>query len=64
MDRCGRSGHGRQRVITILDGYPDDVLALSATDHVTRDDCRDALIPEAEVRMLRHQRIRFFFCVR
>lgn len=41
-----------------LDGYPDDVLAISAKGHVTADDYRDHLIPELKARLERHPRIR------
>lgn len=48
-------------MITLLDGYPDDVLAISATGQVTVEDYRDILIPEAESRLQRHAKLRFLF---
>ena len=48
-------------MITLLEGYPDDVLALRATGRVTADDYRQVLIPEAEARLERHAKLRFLF---
>lgn len=50
-------------MMTLLDGYPDDVLAISASGHVTADDYRNILIPEAEARIGRHGDIRVLFQV-
>ena len=38
-------------MITLLDGYPDDVLAISATGQVTARDYEKVLIPEGEARL-------------
>lgn len=48
-------------MITILDGYPDDVLAISATGRVTAEDYRTVLVPEVEARLNRHHKIRFLY---
>ena len=50
-------------MITLLNGYPDDVLALSATGQVTADDYRTILVPEAEARLKRHDRIRVLYVI-
>lgn len=48
-------------MITLLDGYPDDVLAISATGQVTARDYEKVLIPEGEARLKRHPKIRFLY---
>lgn len=41
-------------MIEILKGYPDDVLALSGTGHITAADYETVLVPEANARFARH----------
>ena len=48
-------------MITILEGYPDDVLAVAATGKVTADDYHKVLIPEAEARLRKHDKIRVIY---
>ena len=48
-------------MIEILPGYPDDVLAISGAGHVTADDYRNVLIPEAEARIARHGSVRILY---
>lgn len=48
-------------MITILEGYPDAVLAVGATGHVTTADHRDVLLPEARARLQRHDTLRFLY---
>jgi SpoIIAA-like len=48
-------------LITVLDGYPDEVLAISATGHVTAEDYHQILIPEAEARFRRNGKMRILF---
>lgn len=48
-------------MIEILNGFPDDVLAVSGTGRITADDYRDVLIPEATRRAARHSRMRVFY---
>ncbi len=50
-------------MMTLLDGYPDDVLAVSATAHVTAEDYRSVLVPEAEARLQRHDRLRVLYAI-
>lgn len=49
-------------MITVLEGYPDTVLAVSGTGKVTAKDYRDILIPEAARRIEKHDKMRLF-CV-
>lgn len=48
-------------MIEILNGFPDDVLAVSGTGHITAEDYRDVLIPEANRRVARHSSMRVFY---
>ncbi len=48
-------------MIEILPGYPDDVLAISGSGHVTANDYRIVLIPEAEARIARHGSLRILY---
>jgi SpoIIAA-like len=48
-------------MIEILPGYPDQVLAVSGTGHVSERDYRDVLIPEADARIGRHGRVRLLY---
>ncbi len=50
-------------MITVLDGYPDDVLAVSATGHVTAEDYRSVLVPEADARLKRHGKLRVLYAI-
>ncbi len=48
-------------MIEILQGYPDEVLAVSGTGHVSERDYRDVLIPEADARIGRHGAVRILY---
>ena len=48
-------------MIEILQGYPDEVLAISGTGRVTERDYRDILIPEADARIARHGSVRILY---
>ena len=50
-------------MISVMDGYPDDVLALTATGHVTAEDYHHTLIPAAEERLKRHDRLRLLYVI-
>ena len=49
-------------MIELLQGYPDDVMAIECVGTVTADDYRDILIPEITKRLSRHGSIRML-CV-
>ena len=48
-------------MIEILPGYPDAVLAVSASERVTTEDYRNVLAPAVEDRLRRHQQLRFLY---
>lgn len=48
-------------MIEILEGYPDDVLAISASGKISAEDYRGVLIPEAEDRLRRHETLKFIY---
>jgi SpoIIAA-like len=48
-------------MIKILEGFPDNVVATSATGHVTREDYDAVLIPHVEITAERHSRIRRYY---
>ncbi|MEZ5776470.1 MAG: STAS/SEC14 domain-containing protein [Hyphomicrobiaceae bacterium] len=48
-------------MITLMEGYPDDVLAISGTGHVTAEDYHRVLVPEAEARIARNGSISVLF---
>jgi hypothetical protein len=51
----------RRTMITLLTGFPDNVLAVSCIGRVTRNDYQDVLIPEA-ARILRdHPKVRVYY---
>ncbi|HYS44970.1 MAG TPA: STAS/SEC14 domain-containing protein [Rhizomicrobium sp.] len=45
----------------ILSGFPDDVLAVSATGKVTAEDYDQVLVPAVEARMGQHRPLKLFF---
>lgn len=45
----------------ILSGFPDDVLAVSATGKVSAADYEQTLVPAAEGRMRHHKPLKLFF---
>ncbi|HHQ13931.1 MAG TPA: STAS/SEC14 domain-containing protein [Chromatiales bacterium] len=48
-------------MITFLDGFPDNVLAFSASGRVTGEDYSQILIPALEDKLSRHSRIRLLY---
>jgi hypothetical protein len=48
-------------MIEILQGYPDEVLAISGAGRITGDDYRKVLVPEAEARIARHGSVRILY---
>ncbi|MCB1747321.1 MAG: STAS/SEC14 domain-containing protein [Gammaproteobacteria bacterium] len=48
-------------MISILPGYPDDVLAVSASGRVSARDYREVLVPQAMARLERHRSIAVLF---
>jgi hypothetical protein len=48
-------------MIEILQGYPDEVLAISSAGRITADDYRNVLVPEAEARIARHGSVRILY---
>ena len=48
-------------MIEILQGYPDEVLAISGAGRITADDYRNVLVPEAEARIARHGCVRILY---
>jgi len=50
-------------MMTIIEGFPDDVLAVTASGRVTTEDYRDVLLPEAEARLKRHEKLRFLYVI-
>jgi hypothetical protein len=48
-------------MIEILQGYPDEVLAISGAGRITADDYRNVLVPEAEARIARHGSVRILY---
>jgi hypothetical protein len=48
-------------MIEILDGFPDTVVALSATGNVTRQDYDEVLVPAVEAALRRHDKVRIYY---
>lgn len=48
-------------MITFLEGFPDKVLAFSATGRVTGEDYSQTLVPAVEDKLSRHPRIRLLY---
>jgi len=48
-------------MINILDGFPDNVVAVSAAGCVTRQDYDAVLIPHVEIAAKRHSKIRCYY---
>ncbi len=48
-------------MIEILQGYPDEVLAISGAGRITADDYRNVLAPEVERRIARHGSVRILY---
>lgn len=48
-------------MIRVLPGFPENVVALSATGHVTREDYENVLIPQVEAVAKTHKNIRCYY---
>src|ERR1700739_3443470 len=48
-------------MITLLAGFPDDVLAVKCGGHVTRKDYEDVLIPAATRALQHHAKVRVYY---
>ncbi len=48
-------------MIEFMSGYPDNVLAVSATGRISADDYRKTLVPEAQRRILREGSLRLIY---
>lgn len=48
-------------MIEIIEGFPDNVVAVSATGEVTRDDYEKVLIPAVEAALARREKIRIYY---
>ncbi len=48
-------------MVEILQGYPDEVLAISGAGRITADDYRNVLAPEVERRIARHGSVRILY---
>ncbi|MGB8623509.1 MAG: STAS/SEC14 domain-containing protein [Paracoccaceae bacterium] len=54
----GQGGH-----FEILDGFPADVVAISAKGHITRKDYEDVLIPLVEERIRKEGKIKLLYVI-
>lgn len=50
-------------MIEVLDGFPDDVLAVRASGRVSASDYRETLVPEALLHVEHHGSLRMLFLV-
>lgn len=48
-------------MIEVLDGFPDNVVAVSCTGTVTGRDYEDVLVPEVERTLAQHEKVRLFY---
>lgn len=48
-------------MIEILDGFPDDVIALAAKGRVTKSDYEEVLIPKVMETLAQHDKIRCYY---
>jgi len=48
-------------MITVLSGFPDDVVAVRATGRVTRDDYAQVLVPAIERALSSHKKLSFYY---
>jgi hypothetical protein len=48
-------------MIQNVDGFPDNIVAFSATGQVTRQDYEQVLIPQVEAALKRHLKIRLYY---
>jgi len=48
-------------MIEVLDGFPDSVLAVRASERITAEDYRDVLTPAVEDKLSRHPKLRLLY---
>ena len=48
-------------MIEILDGFPDNVVAVACKGHVMRDDYETTLIPRVERALEHHEKVRLYY---
>ena len=48
-------------MIRLLEGFPDNVIAVACEGHVTRRDYEDVLIPAVEAALRRHEKLRIYY---
>jgi SpoIIAA-like len=48
-------------VITLLAGFPDQIIAVSCSGHVTKSDYERVLIPAVEAALQRHDKVRLLY---
>ena len=48
-------------MITLIEGFPDDVVAVRADGQITKQDYDDVLVPAVEKLLARHQKLRFYY---
>ncbi len=48
-------------MIRLLEGFPDNVVAVSCEGQVTRRDYEDVLIPAVEAALRRHEKLRIYY---
>lgn len=48
-------------MITLIEGFPDHVVAVHADGRITKQDYDDVLIPAVEKLLARHQKLRFYY---
>jgi len=48
-------------MIEILNGFPDNVVAVSASGEITRDDYEKVLIPAVDAAIARHDKVRVYY---
>jgi len=52
---------GSQPVIELIDGLPKNVVGIFVTGRVSRQDCRDVLVPAMDKALKRHDKIRLYY---
>jgi hypothetical protein len=48
-------------MIFLLEGFSDDIVALAARGHVTREDYKDVLLPRIEAALKAHPKVRLYY---
>jgi SpoIIAA-like len=48
-------------MIRLLEGFPDNVIAVACEGHVTRRDYEDVLIPAVEAALRLHEKLRIYY---